>query len=198
MSVRSAAQATVVVARTHGLAHTLRRIAAEGQRLEDTAGHLLQVVAEMNVRTLEAFDGLVRQAYRANGWHAGPGRPPAEAKAEAVPPLVRTYVSEVRAAFRLGLKVHGFESFYALRRAVQEKRAKLEARAGVWPALRGVRVSSPDKLTGAPFHDLIVIYDHLDETVGEALERALARLIRKYTEFVGELPESAPMGESRE
>ncbi len=166
MSVKNAAQATVIVAHNPGLANTLRRIAADGQRLEDTAGHMLKVVAEMDVRTLAAFDALVREAYRANGWHAGRGRPPADATAETVPPVVSTYVSEVRAAFRLGLKVQSFESFYALHLAIQKKRAALEARAGTgaWPALQGVRISSPDKLTGAPLHDFFVKYVQQDQT----------------------------------
>ena len=59
-----------------------------------------------------------------------------------------TYVSEVRTAFRLGLEVQGFESFYALRRAMQEQRVALAARTDAWPTLRGeggVRLSSPGR-----------------------------------------------------
>ena len=41
-------------------------------------------------------------------------------------------------------------------------------------------MTAPEKLTGAPFHDLIVIYDHLDEQSGEELERKIERLVMEF------------------
>ncbi len=194
MAAKKSTLSEVVISHTKGLANTFRRIATDAERLEDTASHILKVVADINARDLKTFDQLVREAYRQNGWNERPGRPSTEAEAAtAVPPIVRTYVSEIRAAFRLGLKVRTFESFYQLRRAIREKREQLEAEATVaaksWPALRGVKVSSPDKLNGALFHDLIVIYDHLDAESGVALERSVKRLLGKYRKLAVQLPE---------
>ncbi len=192
MAAKKSTLSAVVISHTKGLANTFRRIAAAAEKLEDTASHILKVVADINASDLETFDQLVREAYRQNGWNERPGRPSTEA-ATTVPKIVRTYVSEIRAAFRLGLKVRTFESFYQLRMAIREKREQLEAEANVaaksWPALRGVKVSSPDKLNGALFHDLIVIYDHLDEESGAALERSVKRLLGKYRKLTVELSE---------
>ena len=191
---------TNVVAHGKGLANTFRRIQADAERLEGTANHILRIISELNVRNLATFDELVRDAYRQNGWNERPGRPSAEAGTKAVvPPVVRTYVSEVRAAFRLGLRVQRFDSFYQLRAALRDKRERLEGKPAAirpWPTLRGVNISSPDKLNGALFHDLIVIYDHLDEDSGVALERALERLLAKYRDLAGALAEIEPSEEA--
>jgi hypothetical protein len=185
------------MAHTRGLARTFRRLAANAQRLEDTATHILNSVSETKVRDVESFDRLIRAAYQQNGWNERPGRPAGEGQAATVvPPVVRTYVSEVRAAIRLGLEIQRFESFYQLRTALRERReqhlAATVLEAGRRSALRGVRLSSPDKLNGALFHDLIVIHHQLDEESGAALERALKRLFGKYRKLAGELSETEP------
>ena len=57
------------------------------------------MVSEMKVHDGEFFDRRVRAAYKQNGWKQRPGRPGGEGKVtETVPPVVRTYASEVCAA----------------------------------------------------------------------------------------------------
>ena len=102
----------------------------------------------------------------------------------------------MRAAIRLGLDVSRFKSFFQLRTALRERCEQHQAgsalKAGRQSALRGVRLSSPDKLNGAVFHDLIMIHHQLDDEAGAALERALKRLFGKYRKLAGEFSENEP------
>src|SRR4051812_22294993 len=92
------------------LAEALKALAANGQKVDDLAGNILKLGREFNTR--RKFAVAVRQAYEANGWHSGRGRPTKKASTEKVPvpATVKTYVWEVSRALSAGLRVYSFKT----------------------------------------------------------------------------------------
>lgn len=164
------------------LAKALAEIAAEGNAVETRAERMLALVRSKGIVDERTFSAAVRVAYRANGWRATRGRPKLDEKAlESVPPTVKQYVSAVRAAFRLGLDGRSMRTFSALRRAVSDARAAKRAKVrSKDPNMAGIHVLKDDRLTGAPLHDLAVVYEGVQARQREALIRRIKTLVSEF------------------
>lgn len=172
------------------IAQALAAVAEQGEKVESTAGTLLQSVRDGNIRTLEAFDEAVTKAYEVNGWNVRRGKPTSERR--LVPASVRTYVWELRAALIAGVPVWTFKSFYEVRMARQKVAApaaqggsRTQVSAGTetqsdLPALVGVRMTNGTEPNGGLFHDMILLYTKLNADARVLLERNLSRLLHRY------------------
>ena len=164
------------------LGRALAEIAKEGDAVETRAERMLALVRSKGITDERSFSAAIRVAYRANGWRATRGRPKLDEKAlESVPATVKQYVSSVRAAFRLGLDGRSMRTFSALRKAVADARAAKRTKArSKDPNLAGIHVLKDDRLTGAPLHDLAVVYESMQARQREALVRRIKTLVSEF------------------
>lgn len=174
------------------LAVPLAEIATTGEKVERAAVTLLTAIRQGDLRSLGAFDDAVNAAYEANRWHTRPGRPAKDRR--SVPHTVRTYVWEIRSAYRAGLEVWKFKTMYELRMARKaekesavettatesEEQAQVTIPASVAQDLEGVRVLAIRQPNGALFHDLISLFIQLPDDQRALLGRQLARLLHRY------------------
>ncbi len=173
---------TISTANTIGLmlANIFVEITKASTKMDSVAGKVFGALVEAKANTLDKFETLVAAAYAANNWQRGGGRPTEEN--EKVPGAVKTYVSELKAAYILKLPVLSYSSLEVLRRDVRIRRHKV-AVAGVDgakdPALAGVALSSDTKLNDAVFHDLCVVYLRLGKVQRSQMEQALQRVLKK-------------------
>lgn len=162
------------------LAIVLVDIGRESERVESAAKGILSAIKQEGARGIEEFNAMVAAAFERNGWSSKAGRPTADAK-PAAPRAVKYYVSLVRGAYRAGLDVAGFESIGAMRTATEEaNRNHASAPAPKPPELRGISVSHENALTGALYHDLIVVWDHLEHDDKAELERRLRAVLKSF------------------
>lgn len=173
------------------LAAILVDIVKEGDAMDSTASKILTAIRQAKAVMLEEFDKMLEAAYTENGWQKGGGRPKIGASTVTVPEVVRTYASEIRAAYRLELDVLTFDNIKTLRNAVREKRRKLlgapESEERVEkPHLAGLTVRGEDRLNGGLFHDLIVVHDVLPDAEKAKFEASLERLLKKFFKPVQE------------
>jgi hypothetical protein len=181
------------------LARAFRAVAGQEKQMESTASKILAIIRGAKALTISRFDKLVEQAYDANGWNSRPGRPNSkDTPKDSVPGTVRTYVTVIRRAMRLRLKVGKFKTFHALREALEVKLAAsaeagtssgpsaaiLRLPAPVQENLRGVDIDEPKRLTGAVVHDVGVVYATLPEAHQAVFGRQLERLLKKYMPLV--------------
>ena len=178
--------------KTHDLSVILANIETAASAVDDLAKQMLGVIKAAKADTLPAFDLMVAEAYKKNGWSQVAGRPSADSPLKPAPDAVKLYISNVRAAYRLNLDVLSFETIGAMRTAIKEKRAEIRAEKAlvppqaVPPELVGVQFTDDDEMTGATMHDILVLYKHLPE-VSQA---KLIEEIRKMTvRFVKAAPE---------
>lgn len=192
------------------LAKPLAKLAEVGGKVEQAAMGLLTAIRHENIRTLGMFDDYIAAAYTENGWNARPGRPSGKER-RAVPHTVRTYVWEIRSAYRAELEVWKFRTMYQLRTA--RKAAKdaereaaqasetttdtpqmeegetiggVEVTPEVQQDLMGVRIVAPRQPNGALFHDLIACFIALPGEERALFGRQLARLLHRYQSAVGQ------------
>lgn len=163
------------------LAQTLVDIARKAKGVESSANGMFASLKQANARTLEQFNGLIKAAYDQNKWSQHAGRPIAGSKDKPAPDAVKLYVSSFRAAYRMKLDVLSFETVGAMRTAVLESRSAHAQGPERAPELVGVQVSAERRLTGALYHDLIVLDQHLPEGERAELERELRKLLMRYT-----------------
>lgn len=165
------------------LAEALAEIATTTDTLETRADNILGIVRANDIRDAKAWRKIARAAYKANGWHARPGKPGRNGKGTPVPATVKQYVSQIRAAFRFELDVLKFKTFHALRKAVKEIRAakRPKAKGSRDPRLAGLKLVKANTLTGAVFHDAVALYDNLDERKQAQMAKAVANIIRQFT-----------------
>lgn len=187
------------------IAQALAAVAEQGEKIESTAGGMLQSIRDGNIRTIEAYDDAVKKAYEVNGWHVRRGKPTDDRR--LVPGSVRTYVWELRAAFKDELPVWTYKTFYEMRlarkkiatpSAGQGGGSRTQASAGTetqsdLPALVGVRMTNGTEPNGGLFHDMILLYMKLSTDARTLLERNLSRLLHRYQT---ELPPPAQVAES--
>jgi hypothetical protein len=178
------------------LAAPLRDIATHGEKTENAAGALLKAIRDSRITDLSGFDTALTAAFDANGWNTRPGRPAKDRR--NVPHTVRTYVWEIRAAYRAGLDVTTFRSMYDLRMARQklsqqstggtdgngETAQVFEIPADVAQDLEGVRVLDIKRPNGALFHDLVSLFISLPADQRSVLGRQLSRLLHQYQQKV--------------
>lgn len=186
------------------IAQALAAVAEQGEKVESTAGGMLQSIRDGAIRTIEAYDEAVKKAYEVNGWHVRRGKPTDDRR--LVPGSVRTYVWELRAAFKDGLPVWTYKTFYEMRLARKKVTApaaqgggsRTQASAGTetqsdLPALVGVRMTNGTEPNGGLFHDMILLYMKLNTDARVLLERNLSRLLHRYqTELPPQVAESPP------
>lgn len=189
---------------TETLAVALLGLAQLDAQVEDTASKLLGVVKAQNLTTIEAFDEAIAKAYAENGWQVGSGRPrKGDTERRLTPHTVRTYVWELREAYRAGLEVTKFPTFYALREARKALTAvstTTGAAAGggnggngnghgitippeVEQDLLGVRVSGAEP-NGALWHDAILCFAALPTEHRAMYGRQMARLTHRYQPMI--------------
>jgi hypothetical protein len=176
------------------LAVSLAQIATTGAEVEKAATGLLTSIRAAGITTLAAFDEAVKAAYDANGWNTRPGKPTEDRR--SVPHTVRTYVWEIRSAFRAGVEVQRMKSMYDIRmakKAIKEANTGAEGTGGLEVAspltdlppevvqdLEGVRVLAPRQPNGALFHDLIACFITLEPEQRSVFGRQLARILHRY------------------
>ena len=159
------------------------------RKSDDVAGQILQAMREYETYTAEDFDVLVYAAYDENGWTYKVGKPKPGEISNPVPRAVKTYVTEIRSAFREGLEPWEYDSMYALRKDVKAARrggSQGAALARKFPEFAGVSLKDEDKFTGALFHDLLVAYEHLTDEEREAMRKSAQRMLRKFKKPVEE------------
>lgn len=165
------------------LAGVLQNIATASEKMDDLAGEILAVLKRHKVTTLPRFESVSTEAYALNGWQKGGGRPKADETVTPVPDSIKAYMSQIRKAYKVKLKVTEYESMYELRMAVKERsKAKRSGSPKVRdPELQGVIISSPEKFNGGLFHDAILLWMALDEQGRDEFEKSIDRLIVRYT-----------------
>lgn len=135
----------------------------------------------VNVKTLEQFNALIKEAYDQNGWSQHAGRPIAGSKDKPAPDAVKLYVSSFRAAYRMKLDVLSFQTVGTMRAAVRDSRSERAQGPERPPELVGVQVSAENRMTGSLYHDLIVVDQHLPPNERAELEREVRKLLVRYT-----------------
>ena len=170
----------------------LANIETAAAAVDDLAKQMLAVIKAAKADTLPAFDAMVAEAYKKNGWSQVAGRPSADSPLKPAPDAVKLYISNVRAAYRLNLDVLSFETIGAMRTAIKEKRAEIRAERAlvpaepVPPALVGVQFTDGDELTGATLHDVLVLYSHLPEVSQAKLVEEIRKLTVRYVKAAPE------------
>lgn len=187
------------------LAAALKTLAAQGSQVESTASGVLAIVKSAGAINEATFDGLVEKAYEANGWNPKAGRPANGSKPlEAAPDTVRVYVTIVRRAIRLGLRVGRYDTFTALRTALERKAPRLvktkrtgrKGRKGQPQLARipkdleqnfvGVEIETPREPNGALFHDLAATFVRLKKEEDRAeMGREIAALLHRWLPKAG-------------
>ena len=163
------------------LAAALAVIAVEENNLESRADSVLAIVKGAGIRDEKAFSLAVREAYKANGWNATAGAPKKGNAGKPVPGTVKQYVSQVRAAFRLDVPVGRMATFHKLRMAVKEARAAARPKpVNADPKMAGLRVAHSNEFTGAPFHDLTVMYEKAPKGVQKQILGEVNELVRRF------------------
>jgi hypothetical protein len=156
----------------------LNRIGKTGEALDDIAGGLLRFVKAKKIYKIDDLNEEIAKAYKASGWSQTKGRPSAESQEKPAPKAVKVYISQLRAGYLLNLEVWKFATMGALKVAVNEARAKERpATEAPQPEMQGIKLSSDDKLIGALFHDVAVLWKTLPESERPAVERRLKRII---------------------
>jgi hypothetical protein len=177
------------------LAVALAQLARTGAAAERSASYLIGTIREGKLRTLEAFDEAVKAAFEANGWNTRAGKPEAGSERRAVPHTVRTYVWEIRSAFREGVEVWKLRTMYEVRMARAAAKANrtatteepgepepevMEFPPEVQQDLEGVRVLAVKQPNGALWHDAISLFVRLPTEHRAMYGRQIARIMHKY------------------
>jgi hypothetical protein len=163
------------------LAEVFSQIERAAGAVEEVAKGMLAAIKANNASKLEQFNDMVSKAYEANGWSQKAGRPVEGAKEKPAPDAVKLYVSTVRAAYRMGLKVLQFETMGAVRVAIREKRSSASQTVVKPPEMKGIQVSTENSLTGALWHDAVVLWEHLPMTEQQEFEREVRMLMMRFT-----------------
>lgn len=168
------------------LAEVFTQIQSAAVTMEDVSKGILAAIKEAKATTLNKFDAMVTEAYKANGWSQKAGRrSPGDTSASA-PRAVTFYVSTIRAAYRLKLKVIGYDLMQAVRDDIAKARKaardadKAKAAPVQAPEVVGIQVEQENALTGALWHDALVVREHLGESQRALFDAQVRRLLAKY------------------
>lgn len=166
------------------LAAVFLKIESAALAVEDVSKGILAAVKSAKAITLPQFDRLVSEAYAKNGWSQKAGRRPADDPLRSAPGAVKMYVSVIRSGYRLGLKVHSYdlmerlrEDILAARKAARVAPVDPEPKP---PEMIGVQVQQEHALTGALWHDAVVLWEHLPDEQRALFESKVRRLLAKY------------------
>lgn len=167
----------------HTLAADFINIARKAKGVESAANGMYSTLKAEDVRTLDHFNEKVRDAFQANGWSQTAGRPAAGSKEKPAPDAVKLYVSTFRAAYRMGLDVLSFETVGAMRTTIRERRQGIAhaAKPDQPPELKGIQLVAEHSLTGALWHDAVVLHQHLNADKQHEFEREVRMLMMRYS-----------------
>lgn len=162
------------------LAEIFTKIDQSSAQIETLSGQIIDAIRDAKAYTVEAFNELVSEAYQENGWSRQIGRPVEGSVDRPAPPTIRNYVSVIRAAYKIGLKVHTYRTLRELRTA-----ARVARMAAIEPVeqpeeLAGVSIKASKEITGALFHDLVVIWEHLSDEDRAAMDVILNRARNRF------------------
>lgn len=161
------------------LAMVLVDIGRESEKVDSAAKGILSAIKQEGARSIEDFNAMVSAAYERNGWSTQVGRPTADAKQPA-PHAVKLYVSLVRGAYRAGLDVATFDTISAMRVAMKEARNHASAPTPKAPELKGISISHENALNGALWHDVVVVWEHLEQDDKAELERRVRAVLKAF------------------
>lgn len=164
------------------LATIFTQIEVGANQLDDVASRILTAIKEAKADTLDKFNELTWRAYDAKGWSRRIGAP--VAGDVPAPSAVKVYVSTIRAAYRLGVKLLDLSAISEVRKAVKAARTGLAAstpKADPVPELKGVHLDKANKLTGNLWHDAIFLWENLPDSQQKALEDKVRKLVEQYT-----------------
>lgn len=168
------------------LAEVFTQIQSAANSMEDISKGILAAIKDAKATTLVRFNSMVEAAYKVNGWSQKAGRRLPGDTTTSAPRAVTFYVSNVRAAYRLKLKVMGYELMQALRDDIAKARkasrdaAKGKTQAEVAPELVGLQLQQENSLTGALWHDAVVLWEHLPDEQRALFEKQVRGLLTKY------------------
>jgi len=178
--------------KTQDLAEVFTQIQSAATAMEDISKGILSAIKAANATTLGKFDAMVEAAYKANGWSQKAGRRAPGDTTKSAPRAVTFYVSSVRAAYRLKVKVMACDLMQTVRdetaKARKAKRAAEKAKARpeeAAPDLAGVTIKNPDELTGDFWHDVLFFATKLP---AEQQQWFKAQVQRAYNKCVKEAP----------
>lgn len=158
------------------LATIFNRINKAHGALESTAAQILEVVKLNDANTLDKFNEMVAAAYDRNGWSSRQGRPrPGDISA---PTAVQVYVSTLRRAYRMGIKVLKCSNMEDIRRETRKVARGNQPEQS--PELKGVQVAASSTLNGAVWHDVLVVWEHIPAEEQQALEASVRKLLERY------------------
>lgn len=162
------------------LAVIFTKIEKAAGTVEDVAKSVLAAVKAAKAERLEQFNEMVADAYGRNGWSQKAGRPSAGSQEKPAPDAVKLYVSTIRAAYRMGIKVTSFETVGALRVEIRNRRSVHAEGPARSPELRGIQLTSENTFTGALWHDAVVLWDNLPDNDRVKLETQIRKLFNQF------------------
>lgn len=162
------------------LAVIFTRIEKAAGAVEDVAKAILASVKAAKADKLEQFNEMVSEAYGRNGWSQKAGRPSPASKEKPAPDAVKLYVSIIRAAYRLGIKVTTFDTVGGLRVEIRNRRAAHNQSPARPPELRGIQITSENTYTGALWHDAVVLWENLPDSDRVKLEAQVRKLFNQF------------------
>jgi hypothetical protein len=175
----------------HSLAQIFITIQEASHKVDEIAGQIIDAIRDAQADTLDDFNEMVDDAYAANGWSRQVGRPSEESQLSPAPRTVQSYVSTIRTAYRQGHNVLEFENLFELRKAVRGSRQPSQSPETKSPELKGISIKRVNKMTGALWHDLVVVWEHLPEQDRETLEEKLYRLLGQFSKKAADLKAAA-------
>jgi hypothetical protein len=156
------------------LATIFNRINKTHVSMETTAAQIIEVLKLNDVNTLDKLNEIVAAAYDRNGWSSRQGRPrPGDVSA---PSAVQVYVSTLRRAYRMGIKVLKLNSIEEVRREI--RKANRGHQDGEGP--KGVRLTATGSFNGDLRHDILLLWEVIPDEERTALEASVQRLYDKY------------------
>lgn len=173
-------------AKTQELAEIFIQIQSASGVVEDVSKGILSAIKSAKATTLIKFNQMVSAAYRENGWSQIAGRPSADSVLTAAPGAVKLYVSIIRSAYRLDLKVLTYDLMESIRvdiRSANKARRdsdKTKDQPSVAPEIVGIQIKQEHSLTGALWHDALVVREHLEESQKALFDAQVRRLLAKY------------------
>lgn len=177
--------------KTQDLAEVFVQIQSAADTMEAISKGILAAIKEAKATTLNKFDAMVAEAYKANGWSQKAGRKSPGDTTKSAPRAVTFYVSTIRAAYRLKLKVVTYDLVQAVRDDIAKARKaardaeKAKVQPVVAPDLAGVTIKNPDELTGEFWHDVLFFATKLP---AEQQQWFKAQVQRAYNKCVKEAP----------
>lgn len=151
------------------------RLVSARSSLDTIAARFIAWLGSNKVDTVEKLDDVVSAAFEQNKWTRRQGRP--QKGDTPAPKVIGVYVSTVRRAIKLKVKIANCKNMEEVRRAT---RLKIPAPVESEPELVGVQLAAPNTLTGALWHDVLVVRDNLDAERQQQMENKVRKILDQY------------------